>query len=186
MGTITAMLVGQAPDNHHALANALPHVYNDLLRIANRYLQCEKWTPTFDADCLVHETYLRLVTHERTRWKNRRHLLAVSSRIMRRLLVDRARARQAIKRGAGDRLTTFEGKEIDAGRRRMDLLDLEDALTDLQRYDQELAQLVELRYFGGLSNNELAIQFGVTSMTIIRKWRLARAWLERYLNNKNA
>ncbi len=186
MGTITALLLGRAPGEDPELSRALSLVYDDLCRIARRCLWSERPTPTFDADCLVHEAYLRLVAHDRTQWRNRRHLFAVAVRIMRRILVDRARARQTVKRGPADRLTSLEGKEIGAGRGRVEILALEDALTDLQRYDEDLARLVELRFFGGLTNGEVADQFGVTKMTVIRRWRLARAWLERYLENRQS
>ncbi|MEM8930330.1 MAG: ECF-type sigma factor, partial [Acidobacteriota bacterium] len=167
-----------------ALAEAIASVHEDLRRIASRCLSREPSTPTFDAESLAQETFLRLVAHDRTAWQNRRQLFAVAVRIMRRILVDRARAKRSTKRGAGAHATTFDGNAIAGPGRSLDVRALDDALVDLARHDEMLAELVELRFFGGLSNGEIAELQGVTSMTVIRRWRLARAWLERYLSRR--
>ncbi|MCG8459878.1 MAG: ECF-type sigma factor [Holophagales bacterium] len=184
-GKITALLMRHGHGDDRALADALAAVYGDLRRIAGRLLANERPTPTFDEESLVQEAYVRLVRHDRTRWSNRRHLFAIATRIMRRILVDRARARHVAKRGGGEaRTTTFDGKELARTERGIEVLALDDALADLASHDESLAQLVELRFFGGLSNGEIAELQGVTSMTVIRRWRLARAWLERYLSRR--
>ncbi len=160
------------------LVESRPQIYQDLQRIAGRLLSNEQRTPSLDTGALVHEAFLKLARQHRTEWQNRGHLFAVAARIMRRLLVDGARRRAFAKRGGGRvRLTTLGGKEIAAAAPGIDVLDLDDALVDLQKHDRQLAQLVELRFFGGSNNQEIAEIQGVTPMTVIRRWRLARAWL---------
>lgn len=186
-GTITEILTRRGRDAESALTEAIAHVYADLRRIAGRLMRHERHSPTFDAETLVHEAYLRLARQDRTDWRNRDHLFAVAARIMRRLLVDRARLRATVKRGGDQRraTTTLEGK---AGAmrggvspdRRVDVLALDEALERLRAKDPRLAQLVELRFFGGMSNPEIAAIQQVTTMTVIRRWRLARAWLHRH------
>lgn len=183
-GTITALLVRHGQGDDQALAEALTAVYGRLQRIASRCLASERPTPTFDEEALVHEAYLRLARHDRTLWANRGHLFAVAARIMRRILVDRARAKKYAKRAALKEDSGFETDSLPSPRRPLDALELDDALTDLARYDERLARLVELRFFGGLTNLEIAEAEGVVPMTVIRRWRLARAWLERYLRNR--
>lgn len=180
-GTITKILADQGLSQDQVLAEIAALVYGDLRRIAGRCLAAERRTPTFDSDALVHETFLRLLQQERTRWQNRRHLFAVATRLMRRILVDRARARAAFKRGEDRRPVTLDELESSPPAESFSLLVLDDALQDLARYDASLAQLVELRFFAGLGNGEIAEIQGVTSMTVIRRWRLAKAWLHRYL-----
>lgn len=181
-GTITRAFLRERPDTDVALGDAVAAAYNDLRRIAGRLMLNERRSPTFDTTALIHEVYLRLVAQDRTRWRNRRHLFAVAARIMRRTLVDRARRRLAAKRGGGRiEITTLAGKQIAADNGRLDVLALEDALADLARHDGNLAQIVELRFFGGLTNPEIAEMQAVTTMTVIRRWRLARAWLQRRL-----
>lgn len=180
-GTITELLTKWQRGHDTALAAAVSAVYQDLRRIASRRLLYEHRTPTLDTTTLVHEAYLRLARQDRTAWKNRGHFLAVAARIMRRILVDRARAKRYAKRGAV--LTTLDGEAILPGRP-LDVLALHDALTDLARFDEGLAALVEMRFFGGLTNAEIGESLGVTPLTIIRRWRLARAWLQRYLTTR--
>ncbi len=183
-GTVTALLVKHGLGDDQALAEALTAVYGRLQYIASRCLANERPTPTFDEEALVHEAYLRLARHDRTRWANRGHLFAVAARIMRRILVDRARAKGYAKRAALKEDSNFEPDSLPGHGRPLEALELDDALTDLARYDENLARLVELRFFGGLTNREIAEAEGVVPMTVIRRWRLARAWLERYLRNR--
>ena len=181
-GTITQILGRIHRGDDEALAQAVTAVYQDLQVIASRRLAGERRTPTFDTESLIHEVYLRLAGQDRTQWQNRQHFFAIATRIMRRILVDRARRRGFAKRGGGQaKITTLEDKDLPDGRRELEVVTLDDALTDLARHDDRLAQIIELRFFGGLTNPEIAAIQGVTSMTIIRRWRLARAWLHRYL-----
>lgn len=186
-GTITRILVRHRKGSDTALADAVTAVYSDLQRIAGRQLANERRSPTFDTESLVHEVYLKLVGQDRTAWQNRGHFFAIAARIMRRILVDRARRRDSAKRGGREaRTTTLTGKNLPDTAPGLDVLTLDDALLDLKNHDECLAQLVELRFFGGLSNPEIADIQGVTSMTVIRRWRLARAWLQRYLTRRGA
>jgi RNA polymerase sigma factor (TIGR02999 family) len=169
-----------------ALSDALTAVYGDLQRIARRFMARECPTPTFDEEALVHEAYLRLARQSRTRWRNRKHLFAIAARIMRRILVDRARARQFAKRSALQKVSEPGVEQLTSRERPFDVLALDDALRDLARYDGRLASLIELRYFGGLTNREIAELHGVVPITIARRWRLARAWLHRYLDPEKA
>jgi len=181
-GTITRVLTRHRREGDSALVEAVGLVYGDLQRIARRRLASERRTPTFDTESLIHEAYLRLAHQDRTQWNNRQHFFAVATRIMRRVLVDRARSRNYAKRGGGvARTTLLDEKELPGSERGLDVLALEDALTDLHHHNEELAQIVELRFFGGLTNPEIAEIQKVTPMTILRRWRLARAWLQRYL-----
>ena len=180
-GTVTRILKRFDAGEDGALGEAILVVYEDLRRIGARHLRSERRTPTFDTESLVHEVYLQLVKQDRTHWQNRHHLFAVAARMMRRTLVDRARSRLVAKRGAGARPTTLDDEELVSGSRRLEVTALDDALVDLETYDPTLAQLVELRFFGGMTNDEIGAVQGVTSMTVIRRWRLAKAWLHRYL-----
>ena len=181
-GTITQILGRVHRGDDEALAQAVTAVYHDLQIIASRRLAGERRTPTFDTESLIHEVYLRLAGQDRTQWQNRQHFFAIATRIMRRILVDRARRRGFAKHGGQAKITTLEHEDLPGGRRELEVVALDDALTDLARHDPRLAQIVELRFFGGLTNPEIASIQGVTSMTIIRRWRLARAWLHRYLD----
>lgn len=184
-GTITRILTRHRQGEDTALADAITAVYEDLQRIASRHLANERRSPTFDTESLVHEAYLRLEKQDRTEWRNRRHFFAIAVQIMRRILVDRARRRGYEKRGGGNaRNTTLDGKELAGTERGLDVQALDDALADLNQHDPSLAQIVEFRFFGGLTNPEIAELQGVTSMTVIRRWRLARAWLQRYLTQQ--
>lgn len=182
-GTVTRLLYRHRQGDSQALAEAISVIYSNLQQIARRLMAGEKYTPTFDADSLAQEAYLLLMRQERAEWHNRGQLFAIAARIMRRILVDRARGRRYAKRGGGyARTTTLDGKELSIRERGLDVEMLDDALTDLWRQEAELAQVVELRFFGGLKNKEIAEIQGVTTMTIIRRWRLARSWLKNYLS----
>ena len=184
-GTVTAILIRHGQGDDQALAEALATVYSDLRRMAGRCLIGEVPTPTFDEGALVHEAFVRLVRQDRTCWRNRRHLFAIASRVMRRILVDRARARLAVKRGGNlaARASLDSARLAEPGRP-LGVVALDDALRDLSQHDATLAQLVELRFFAGLNNAQIGQVQGVTPMTVIRRWRLARAWLECYLSGR--
>jgi RNA polymerase sigma factor (TIGR02999 family) len=186
-GTITRILLRHQGSPDTALAEAITAVYADLQRIAGRQLAHERRSPTFDTESLIHEVYLRLVDQDRTAWRNRGHFFAIAARIMRRILVDRARRRDSAKHGGGAvHSTILEDHALPSAVQGLDVLALNDALADLKRHDERLAQIVELRFFGGLTNPEIATIQDVTSMTVIRRWRLARAWLQRYLTQQGA
>jgi RNA polymerase sigma factor (TIGR02999 family) len=152
-------------------------VYEELRRLAARKLAAEKPGQTLDATALVHEAYLRLVgpADGEKSWENRGHFFAAAAEAMRRILVDRARARATHKRGGG--LRRVELEDVQAADRHPDLLALDEALVDLERHDASSARLVKLRYFAGLSHREAAAALGVTPRAADRLWALARAWL---------
>jgi RNA polymerase sigma factor (TIGR02999 family) len=157
----------------------LPFVYAELRQIAARALQSERDDHTLQPTALVHEAYLRMVGGENVPWQNRAHFLGCASRVMRNILVDHARARRAGKRGGGDaRVTLTEALGL-AHARDVDLVALDDALTALAETDEQKCRIVELRYFGGLSEVEVAEVLGVSERTVRRGWTMAKAWLKR-------
>jgi RNA polymerase sigma-70 factor, ECF subfamily len=163
----------------------LPLVYEELRGLARRYMRREKEGQSLQATALVHEAYLRLVKEKRKPWQNRNHFLAIAAISMRQILVERARARAARKRG-GSRVRVTLGEEIAAEQAEStDVLALDEALIKLAEIDPQLVRLVELRYFGGLSIDEAAAVTGVSAATVKRSWNIARAWLKRELTEHN-
>ena len=163
-----------------AVADLMPIVYDELRRLARRYVRQER-AQSVQATDLVHEAYLRLARDRPRRWQGRTHFLAIAAIGMRRLLVERARARGAAKRG-GDRVqVTLEDALVADPGASVDLLALDDALSALAAFDARQARIVELRFFGGLTVEETAGTIGVSPATVKRDWTLARAWLKREL-----
>lgn len=157
-------------------------VYPDLRRRAAAYLRRERHGHTLQPTALVHETYLRLVDQKRVVWQNRAHFFAVASQMMRRILVDRARARRMAKRsGRWARLTVDEGTAVGQPLA-VEVLDLDDALTQLATFDERKSRIVELRFFGGLSLEETGEVLNLSLATIERDWQVARAWLYKSLS----
>ncbi len=162
-----------------ALDQLLPHVYGELRRIAGRYVRRERQGGTLQATALVHEAYVRLAKDTDLSFENRAHLLGIAARAMREILVERARARGAQKRGGRDvRVTLDEGMLADEVQQ-VDTLALHTALERLAALDPQQARIVELRFFGGLSIEETAEVLGVSPATVKRGWAVARAWLYR-------
>jgi RNA polymerase sigma factor (TIGR02999 family) len=169
----------QAGDSE-ALNALVPLVYADLRRLAHRYLQNQRADHTLQSTALVHEAYLRLANHEKMRFENRAHFFAVLARIMRQILVDYARNQHAAKRDAGIKLVLDEA--IAPGPlRHVSVVALDDALKGLSRLDSRQSQIVELRFFGGLSLEETALVLGVSPATVKRDWTTARLWLKKQL-----
>ena len=182
---ITGLLLEWARGDQSAADRLVPAVYDELHRQAARAMRREGGEHTLQATALVNEAYLRLVDQRRVAWRNRAQFFAIASTLMRRILVDHARARLAEKRGGGAVQITLAGAEAgrvheDAGD--VDLLALHEALERLAVLDAEQARLVELRYFGGLTIEETAEALGVSPATTKREWALARAWLRRELS----
>jgi RNA polymerase sigma factor (TIGR02999 family) len=168
--------------SREALDALLPLVYDELRRVAAGYLRRERPGQTLQGTALVHEAYLRLVDQTRVKWQNRAHFLGVAAQMIRRILVDQVRAKNAAKRGAGA-MTLSLGESIEVAERRdVDLVLLDDALDELARFDPRQARIVELRYFTGLSIEETAEVIGVSPATVKREWAVARAWLFRELS----
>jgi RNA polymerase sigma-70 factor, ECF subfamily len=181
--SVTDLLQAWASGNERAFDNLLPLVYDELRRQARRYMRAQPEGHTLQTTALVHETYLRLVGRPPVRWQGRAHFLGVAAKAMRSILVDHARARSAAKRGASARMITFnEATGVAAPQASVDVLALDEALARLAELDPRKSQLVELRYFGGLSIDEAAAVLGVSPATVKREWTTARAWLRRELN----
>lgn len=177
---ITDLLVAWAEGDEASLDRLLPLVYDEMRRIAGRYLVNERSGIDLQPTDIVHEAYLRLIDQKRMKWCSRTHFYAIAAKTMRRLLIDHARRQLYVKRGGAMPHVPLEllagGIVLD---RPAELVALHDALEALATVDADKARLVELRYFGGLSLEETAEVLGVSRATVIRQWRLARAWLYR-------
>ncbi len=181
-GRITRLLQSWHQGDDAARDQLIPVVYAELRRRAAARLRRERPGHTLHPTDLVHETYLRLCAQD-SAWQNREHFFGIASQLMRRILVDHARARAAAKRGPGLRVTLAPGggREPAVGPAAPDLLDLDSALVELAALDERQARLVELRFFGGLGIDEAADVLGVSRATANREWQVARAWLYRRL-----
>jgi len=179
---VTALLQAWRGGDQTALERLTPIVYDHLRRLGRQYVRKERAGARADATSLVHEAYVRLVDARTIDWKDRGHFFAVSSTIMRRLLVDAARARASAKRGGDlqrvEETTAFRLDSLPAGGtdRATDICALDDALGALATQEPRRAKVIELRYFGGLSVDETADALGVSPQTVLRDWKLARAW----------
>ncbi|MBI1874888.1 MAG: sigma-70 family RNA polymerase sigma factor [Acidobacteria bacterium] len=179
-----ASLVERARDgDERALATLMPLVYDELRRLAAAYLRRERPGQTLQATALVHEVYIRLLQDSQLAWQNRAHFFGIAARSMRQILVERARARRAEKRGGERVRVTLDPGLVAAAPRSFDLEVLDDALTRLGALDPDLARVVEVRFFGGLSIEETAEALSVSPATIKRRWSLAKAWLMRELES---
>jgi RNA polymerase sigma factor (TIGR02999 family) len=177
--SVTELLAEASRGNADALDRLLPLVYHELHAIAARYLRREKPGHTLQPTALVNEAYLRLVGQREVTWQNRAHFFGVAASMMRRILVDHARAHRAEKRAGGLARVTLNEANLPAAERDVDLIALDDALADLAARDAKLARLVELKFFAGLTTKEVAEVLGVSSSTVEREWVAARAWLFR-------
>jgi RNA polymerase sigma factor (TIGR02999 family) len=180
VGDISALLRAWSGGDQSALDRLTPIVYNELHRLARRYMKHERPGHSLQSAALVNEAYLRLVDYERMQWQNRAHFFAVSAQVMRRILVDHAR-RHNLKRGGGVRHVALEEAAAVGGDQGPDLVALDDAMNTLARIDPRKVQVVEMRFFGGLSVEETAEVLKVSTVTVKRDWRAARAWLYREL-----
>ncbi len=183
---ITQLLLAWGSGEEEAFEKLAPLVYAELHALARRYMAGERPGHTLQTTALVNEAYLRLIETSRVQWQNRAHFFAVSAQLMRRILVDFARSRNYAKRGgAAQRLSLDEAPPV-AVERGADLIALDDALTALSAFDPRKAQIVELRFFGGLTEDETAEVLKVSSDTVTRDWRLAKVWLRRELTHREA
>jgi len=179
---VTELLLAWGDGDLSALDQLIPLVHAELRQIAARCMARERPGHTLQPTALVNEVYLRLVDVERIRWQNRAHFLAVAARLMRRILVDFARSRGYQKRGGGGQTVAFdEALVVDIGRGH-DLLALDDALDELARVDERQSQIVVMRFFAGLTVEEIAGVLEISPATVMRDWKLAKAWLLRELD----
>ena len=177
-GDVTTLLIQWSKGDSGALDQLAPIIYQDLLRIAKARLSREYRNCTLEPAALVHESYLRLADQTRLQCENRSHFFAVAANCMRRVLVEHARKRDAQKRGAGIRITLKTGMDV-AHERQTDCLLLDEALRRLAEVDQRKSQAIELKYFGGLTTEEIAQALGISVATVGRELRLGNAWLRR-------
>jgi RNA polymerase sigma factor (TIGR02999 family) len=183
---VATMIDNARQGDEQALAALLPLVYDELRRLAARYMRRERPGQTLQATALVHDAYLRLLKDSHLSWQNRAHFFGIAARSMRQILIERARTRGAAKRGGSRIRVTFEPGLIAAAQApELDLEALDEALTRLAAIDAELARVVEVRFFGGLSIEETAEALNVSPATIKRRWTLAKAWLARELRGTN-
>jgi RNA polymerase sigma factor (TIGR02999 family) len=174
---VTELLQQWGGGRREALDQLLPVIYGELRRLAASYLRRERANHTLQATALVHEAFLKLVDQRDVRWQNRAHFFGIAAQMMRRILVDHARAHGASKRGAGERPVSFDEALVVAPAFDVDLLALDEALTRLAAIDPQQCRVVELRFFGGLTIEETAEVLHISPATVGREWTLARAWL---------
>jgi RNA polymerase sigma-70 factor, ECF subfamily len=182
---VTTLLRAWSRGDQRACDQLTPLVYDELHRRARHYLRAERANHTLSPTALVHEVYLRLVNLDEVEWQDRTHFLALAARQMRRILVDSARARNYQKRGGGGVNVTFD-ETFAAAARHPDLVALDDALSALTAQDERKARVVELRFFGGLTNEEIAAELGISTDTVTRDWQMAKLWLRRELRKAGA
>jgi RNA polymerase sigma factor (TIGR02999 family) len=181
---ITELLVAWRNGDEGALAQLMPEVHGELHRIARRCMRGERAGHSLQATALVNEAYVRLVDTRQVRWQDRTHFLAVSARLMRRVLVDHARARLYQKRGGGAPKLTLTDGLAGSDEQPQDVIALHDALEALAKFDERKSRVVELRVFGGLTVEETAHVLGVSADTIMRDWKLAKTWLVREIEGR--
>jgi RNA polymerase sigma-70 factor (ECF subfamily) len=175
---ISFLLEEWSSGNQSALDQLMPIIYDELRRLAHAYMKRERAGHTLQTTALVNEAYLKLVNQERAQWHNRKHFFAVSAQLMRRILVDRARTKNYQKRGGGEQtLSLDEALTISADNQAAEIIALDEALKELSAFDERKSQVVELRYFGGLSVEETADVLKISPVTVRRDWTTAKAWL---------
>ncbi len=185
-GSVTQLLADWRNGDHSALNQLLPLVYDELRRLANSYLNRERPDHTLQATALVHEAYLRLVDQRGTSWENRAHFFGVAASLMREILVDHARRRNAAKRGGAVRDLPLDEAVGFFEERDVNLVALDEALNHLAAIDPQKSRTVELRFFGGLTARETAEVLGVSLTTVEREWRMAKVWLLREISRTAA
>jgi RNA polymerase sigma factor (TIGR02999 family) len=178
------MLHDWSNGDREALDKLIPIVYQELRRQAARYLRREHPGHTLQTTGLIHEAYLRLIDQRSVQWQNRAHFFAISAQLMRRILVDHARSREAAKRGGSDIKLPLEDGMIASEVREVDLVALDEALERLAAIDPQQGHVVELRFFSGLSVEETAEVLGVSQRTVKRDWNVAKAWLRREISER--
>lgn len=179
---ITQLLIDWEKGDQAALERLMPLVYSELRRLASNYLRRERAEHSLQPTALVNEAYLKLVDQKNAKWQNRAHFFGIAAQLMRRILVDHARRHQAAKRGGENqqRISITSAEKI-VKQLEVDLLALNEALDQLAKMDQQQSKIVELKFFGGLSIEEIAAVLSIGHATVERDWKMARAWLRRQL-----
>ena len=181
---VTQLLIDWSRGDQAALDSLMPLVYEELRQLAHRYMRRERVGHTLQTTALINEAYLRLIEQQRVQWHNRAHFFAISAQLMRRILVDHARSHTRVKRGGGVLKLSLDEAVAPSQKRAAELVALDDALQRLATIDLRKSQVVELRFFGGLSVEETAEVLKVTPMTVTRDWKTAKAWLYREMSNE--
>jgi RNA polymerase sigma-70 factor, ECF subfamily len=179
---ITQLLVNWSKGDRSAFDQLVPLVYPELRQLARRYMRRENPAHTLQTSALVNEAYLRLVDQQDFEWQNRAHFFAVAAQVMRHILIDHARSHRYLKRGAGAQHVPLDEMAVVSQERAAELLDLDEALTNFAAIDLRKSQIVELRFFGGLSVEETAEVMKLSPVTVMREWRAAKAWLYREIS----
>jgi RNA polymerase sigma factor (TIGR02999 family) len=182
---VTQLLLDCRDGNKEALDRLMPLVYDELRRLAKSYMRRERPDNTLQPTALVNEAYLRLIDQRDVRWQNRAHFFGIAAQLMRRILVDRARSHHAVKRGGdGERVPLNEAVISAPTRPDVDLISLDDALAKLTEIDPQQSRIVELKFFGGLTVEEIAEILKISPATVKRDWSLAKAWLHREIRKE--
>ncbi len=182
---VTQLLVAWSNGDETARDELMLLVYQELHRLAHQYMKRESPGHTLQTSALVNEAFVKLIDQKDVQWQNRAHFFGIAAQLMRRILVDHARCRQYLKRGGGARHVSLEEVAIVSQERAADVVALDDALTSLAAVDARKSQIVELRFFGGLSIEETAEVLAVSPGTVMRDWTLAKAWLRREMTSDN-
>jgi RNA polymerase sigma factor (TIGR02999 family) len=183
---VTQLLVAWGNGDETARDELMPLVYQELHRLAHHYMKRENPGHTLQTSALVNEAYVKLVDQRDVHWQNRAHFYGIAAELMRRILVDHARSRNYLKRGGGAPHVSLDDALIISEERAAEVLALDDALTGLAKFDLRKSQIIELRFFGGLSIEETAKVLGVSPGTVMHDWTLAKAWLQREMNRSGA
>ena len=181
---VTDLLIDWGKGDQEALNKLMPLVYDELHRLASRYLRHERAGHTLQTTALVHEAYLKLVDQRNANWQNRVQFFAAAAKVMRHVLVDYARSRRALKRGGDYCRLSLDEAAISSEEKDADLLSLNEALNTLAAIDAQQSRVVELRVFGGLTVEETAEALGISPRTVKREWSMAKAWLHRQIKNQ--
>lgn len=185
LGDVTSLLLKWSDGDRSAFERLTPIIYDDLLRLAKMRMNREYRECTLEPTALVHESYLRLIDQTKLHCENRAHFYAVAANIMRRVLIDHARKRQAQKRDAGVRVTLKTGMDFAEGRN-TDSLALDDALRKLAELDERKSRVIEFKFFGGMTAEEIGLVLGISVATVGRELRLGQAWLRRELSSPSS
>jgi RNA polymerase sigma-70 factor, ECF subfamily len=181
---LTQLLLDWSAGNKDALDRLMPLIYDELHRLAQRYMRRERLDHTLQTSALLNEAYLRLIDQKRVSWQNRAHFFAIAAGMMRRILVDHSRMRAYAKRGGEQQKIDLDDVAVLAKSKAFDVLALDDALKSLQAIDEQQSRIVDLRFFGGLTIEETAEVLGVSHSTVEREWSMARAWLKREMKQQ--
>lgn len=181
---VTQLLIGWSNGDREALDALLPVVYEELRKQAARYLRHERVGHTLQTTALIHEAYLKLVDQKNVHWQNRAHFFGIAAQLMRRILVDHARAKKRTKRGGSDIRVSFNEANVRAPSQNLDIVALDEALARLSEIDEQQSRIVELRFFSGLTVEETAAVLAISPATVKRDWSMAKAWLHREISDE--